>query len=383
MTPTTELAPLAQGLRHLRRLAPLRDRLHADATARDRAGNRRLFLDQYLALLLVYFFSPALTSLRALQRASELPRVGRAAGCGRVSLGSLSEAATVFDPELLRQALVELAGAAPGGLPPGDRAALRGLTAADGTVLKALPRMAWALWQDARHRAAKLHLQFEVFRGVPTDARLTPAASSEPAELAAALHPGRLYATDRGYADYALLEAIHAAGSSYVARVQATVAYRVARERPLTAADRAAGVARDVELARLGTDRHRRAVTHPARLVLIERPEAEPVYLVTDRLDLSAELVGVAYRYRWSVELFFRWLKCILGCRHLLSHSAGGVALQVYAALIASVLVCVWAGRKPSKALFELLCHYLSGWATADDVAAYLARTKPHETNSS
>jgi hypothetical protein len=379
--PTTSAPP--QGLHFLRLLAPLRDRLHADATGRDRAGNRRLFLDQYLALLLIYFYSPALTSLRALQRATQLPRVRAAAGCGRVALGSLSEAAAVFDPALVRGALVELAAAAPGGLPPDDRAALRGLTAADGTVLTALPAMAWALWQDDRHRAAKLHVQFEVFRGVPTDARLTPAASSEPAELAAALHPGRLYVTDRGYADYSLLEAIHAAGSSYVARVQAHAAYRVAAERPLTAADRAAGVTRDAELARLGTDRHRRAVTHPVRLVVIERPGREPVSLVTDRLDLSAALVGVAYRYRWSVELFFRWLKCVLGCRHLLSHSAGGVALQVYAALVASVLVCLWTGRKPSKALFEVLAHYLSGWATLEDVAAYLDRTKPQNADSS
>src|SRR6185436_7376755 len=107
-----------------------------------------LFLDQYLGLLLLYFFSPALTSLRAIQRATDLPRVQQATGAGRVSLGTLSE----------------LAGMAPGHLPADDRAALRGLTAADGTVLPALPAMAWALWQDDAHRAAKLHLQFEVLR---------------------------------------------------------------------------------------------------------------------------------------------------------------------------------------------------------------------------
>jgi IS4 transposase len=61
--------------------------------------------------------------------------------------------------------------------------------------------------------------------------------------------------------------------------------------------------------------------------------------LVTDRLDLEAELVALAYRYRWSVDLFFRWLKSILGCRHWLSESAAGVAIQVYVALIASVLL--------------------------------------------
>jgi Transposase DDE domain len=383
MDTRTDPAPLAQGLRYLQRLRPLRDRLRADGTARDKAGNRRLFLDQYLGLLLVYFFSPALTSLRALQRATELPRVRRAAGGGRVALGSLSEAAAVFDPELLRAALTELAGSAPGGVPPGDRAALRALTAADGTVLKALPAMAWALWQGGRHRAAKLHLRFEVFRGVPVAARLTPAASGGPAQLAAALQPGRLYVADRGYADYSLLEAVHAAGSSDVARVQASAAYRAASERPLAEADRAAGVVWDRDLARLGTDRHRREVFHPVRLVLIRRPGAEAVYLATDRTDLSAELIGAAYRYRWSVGLFFRWLKCVPGCKHLLSRAEGGVAMQAYAALIASVPVCLWTGRKATKALYEVLCHYLSGWASLDDVPAHLRRTEPHEANSS
>lgn len=374
---------LVHGFRYLELLAPLRDRLHADGTARDRAGNRELFLDQYLALLLLYFFSPTLTSLRGIQRATELDRVRRATGAPRVSLGSLSEAAGVFDPATLRAVLTELAAAAPGGLPADDRAALRGLTAADGTILAAVPGMAWALWQDDAHRGVKVHAQFEVFRGVPVAARVTPAASSEPAELRAELLPGRLYVTDRGYADYGLLEAIHAAGSGYIARVQAGVAYRVAGDRPLTPADRAAGVVRDVDVARLGTDRHRREVTHPVRLVVIERAGSEPVYLATDRLDLSAELVGVGYRYRWTIELFFRWLKCVLGCRHLLSHSAGGVALQVYAALIASVLVCVWTGRKPTKPLFEVLAHYLSGWATLDDVLRYLDRTQPKPSDSS
>jgi hypothetical protein len=51
---------LVHGFRYLQLLGPLRDRLHADGAARDRAGNRGLFLDRYLGLLLLYFFSPAL-----------------------------------------------------------------------------------------------------------------------------------------------------------------------------------------------------------------------------------------------------------------------------------------------------------------------------------
>lgn len=81
----------------------------------------------------------------------------------------------------------------------------------------------------------------------------------------------------------------------------------------------------------------------------------EEIWLITDLLDLSAELLALAYRYRWTVELFFRWFKCILGSRHLLFHSANGVAIQCYAALIASLLVVLWTGQKPTKRTWEMI----------------------------
>src|SRR5262245_48351866 len=88
-----------QGLKYFQLLAPLLERLHDDATARDRAGNRRLFYDQYACLLLLFFFNPILKSLRGIQQASALDKVQRRCGCPRVSRGSLSEAGRVFDPE--------------------------------------------------------------------------------------------------------------------------------------------------------------------------------------------------------------------------------------------------------------------------------------------
>jgi len=58
--------------------------------------------------------------------------------------------------------------------------ALRGLTAVDGSLLPALPRMAWALWQGGGGaRAAKMHVHFDVLKAVPLDATVTPAACSE------------------------------------------------------------------------------------------------------------------------------------------------------------------------------------------------------------
>ena len=365
-----------QGFKYFNALLPLLERLKDVGTRRDRAGNRQLFYDQYAALLLLYFFNPVLSSLRGLQQASALDKVQKLLGVRRASLGSLSEAAGVFDAEPLRDIVRELAGRA---LPlerGRDAEALRGLTAVDGTVLPALPRMAWALWTDEKHRAAKVHLHFEVLKGVPADATLTAAACSEPDQLRAMLQPGRLYVTDRGYADYQLFRDILDAGSSFVARIKDNAAFQVAEERPIPEEARQAGVVSDLVLARLGTDHHKDAVKQPLRLVIVRRtkPDGTPeeLWLVTDRMDLAAELVALAYRYRWTVELFFRWFKCILGCRHLLSTSANGVAIEVYIALIASLLITVWTGRKPSKRTWEMLQFYLLGWASLEELERHL-----------
>jgi hypothetical protein len=370
-----------QGFKYFRLLQPFLERLHPLGTERDRAGNRDLFADHYVSLLLLYFFNGIVTSLRGLQQASGLRKVQRLLGIPRTSLGSLSEAARVFDAEALHEILIELAGQAVPLKRGREAEALKGLTAGDGTVLKALPKMVWALWQDDEHRAAKLHLQFDVIKGVPVDGVITPAASSEPGELQAMLQPNRLYVLDRGYAGYPFMASICDAGSSFIVRVQDTVAYSVMEERPLSEEARQAGVIRDVIIDRLGTSHHKNHFPDRLlRLVVVQRikPDKtiEYLYLVTDRLDLPAELVALAYRYRWTIELFFRWFKCVLGCRHLISTAENGVQLQVYAALIASLLITLWTGRKPTKRTFELLQFYMIGWAELDEVEAHLARLK-------
>jgi len=291
-----------QGFRYLDHFRPLFDGLHACATARDRAGNRELFFDQYACLLLLYFFSPTLTSLRGLQQATELDKVQQRLGVRRTLRGALSEAAAVFDPQLLRPLLADLAERAVPVVSGREAEALRGLTAVAGSVLPALPRMAWALWMDPGHRAAKRHLHFDFLKAVPADATVTPAACSELEQLRASLRPGRLYVVDRGYAGYWLYRAILDAGSSFIGRVQEDAAFTVAAERPVTAAAAAAGVTRDVVVGRLGTAHHQDEVRQPLRLVWVTtgkagadgRPEA--LLLCTDRLELDADLVALGYR---------------------------------------------------------------------------------------
>jgi hypothetical protein len=377
-----------QGFKYFAVVGPLLERLRPVGTQRDRAGNRDFFFDQYVGLFLLYFFSPVLTSLRGLQQATGLDKVQKLLGGRRVSLGALSEASRVFDPEPVREILGELAQrVAPAQLPT-DWEALRPLTAVDGSLLPALPRMTWALWQDDTHHAAKLHLHFEVARGIPVQATVTTGNDAEVTVLRNGLQPGRLYVLDRGYAAYRLLRDIRDARSSFIVRLQENAAYTGAQERPLTPAARAAGVVRDVVISRLGTAHHKDEVGQPLRVVVVAtgktNPDGRPnvLVLVTDLLDLAAELVALGYRFRWSVELFFRWLKCILGCRHLLGESLEGVTIQVYVALIASLLVTLWTGRKPTKRTFEMVCFYFMGWASADELQRHIEQLQEQQLDS-
>jgi Transposase DDE domain len=85
--------------------------------------------------------------------------------------------------------------------------------------------------------------------------------------------------------------------------------------------------------------------------------------------SVSAELVSLIYRRRWSVELFFRWIKCILGCRHFFAESEEGAAIQIYLALIAGLMLQLFTGSRPNNRVMEFLQLYMMGWATAQEVS--------------
>jgi Transposase DDE domain len=370
-----------QGLKYFKLLASLFDPLHQDATARDHAGHRRLFYDQYACLLLLFFFNPVVKSLRGIQQASTLDKVQRLFGCDRVSRASLSEASRVFDPELLHAIIGDIATQALPLVQGREAEALHGLTAVDGSLLPALPKMAWALWLDPQHHAAKMHVHFDVLKGVPVQATVTTGNDSETVQLRANLQKQRLYVIDRGYADYQLFQDIITAGSDFVGRIRVDATTTLVESRALTAADRAAGVQSD-RLVWLGGPTSGRVFEQPMRVVEVAigkvdaqgRPEI--LRLATSRLDLAAELIALAYRYRWTVELFFRWFKGILGCRHLLSNSRNGVTIQVYLTIIASLLISLWVGRKPTVRTLEMLQFYFTGWATEEELKAHLAQLK-------
>ncbi len=388
-----------QGFKYFRVLADILETLHTAGCSRDRAHNRILHMDQYITLLLMYMFNPICSSLRAIQEASDLAKVQRVLKVPRAALGSLSEAARVFDSDLLTDVIGQLVRQL---RPIRHDARLSDfdqiITLVDGSWLTALSKMTWALFRnDSTHRAIKTHVHLELLKGVPVAATVTDANSSEQAVLAQHLQAGRLYVLDRGYAGYGLLQGILDAGSSFVCRLGDNAVFEVVEERELDGDALGASLVRDA-VVRLGCKTTRGKVARPLRIVQIEcRPHRKPsgktarggpeqgdtILIVTDRVDLPADVVALLYKRRWQIEIFFRFFKHVLGCRHLLEHDKpNGIELETYAAIIACLLIALWTGRKPTMSTYRMLCWHFSGWATEEELLRHIGKLQRQDATT-
>jgi hypothetical protein len=385
-----------RGLKYFDQLSPLLERLHDVGCQRDRAGNRSLHFDQYCMLTLLFFFNPVVKSLRGLQQASELKNVQKRLGCPRTSLGSLSESVSIFDPEPLKEIIAELAGQLK---PLGRDRRLKDIgdtiTLVDGTVLSILPHLTEASLRPSSTNVTvkwRLHTHFEVDRHVPRRIDVTPDGGGEYDErsvLERVVESDRTYVMDRGFAKFALFNRIVRAKSSYVCRIRDNSVYETVEDRPLSPAARAERVIDD-KIISLGGDATAERPDHRVRLINIAAkphqkrtgapgPSCDGVIrLATNLVDVPAEVIAVLYHYRWTIEIFFRFLKQILGCRHLLSGSRNGIEIQVYCAIIACMLISLWTGRKPTLRTHEMICWYFIGVASLDELLAHIEKLKKH-----
>jgi len=338
---------------------------------------RKLSYRPYLSLFLFGLFNPVVQSMRGLCGLTELQRV-RAEVCGgsRVSSTSFSEMQHVLDPELLRQVFGQLVHQTPGNPRADVRLVHLNLIAQDGSLWRALPRMAWAEYGVGRNGEAKgvrLHLRFHLTEDQPVDARVSRGRDCERQALRQMCVPGQTNVGDRyDGEDYQLFGEIDQAGAFFVFRIKADAVVHMEEELPLSVEDRAAGVVRHAGV-RLGARQKNRSM----RLRLVEVRTGDQHLLLVTNLTVeqaSAALVGLIYRRRWSIERFFRWIKCLLGCRHFFAESPAGVAIQLYLALIASVLFQPYSGRRPGKREMELIQMYLLGWASAEELVALLQK---------
>jgi hypothetical protein len=388
------------GLKYFDKLQPLLERLHDVGTERDRAGNRKLHMDQYCMLMLLFMFNPVVSSLRALQQASELKNVQRKLKCSRASLGSLSEATDVFDPQRLKQIVGELAEQVKPIRHVADKQLDHLVTAVDGTLINTLVTITEATYlndRNGRPRAAwRIHTHFDVDRHVPAKMDVTHGCNSgdgdEKAVLRRNLESDHCYLMDRWFAEFKLFNEINSLDSSYVCRLRDNSSYEVLEDRELSAVALEQEILSD-QIVRIGQNGAQETrPNHPIRLICIRTtphvrrggrkggtsgpPSDGILRIATNLLDVPAEVIGELYQNRWTIEIFFRFFKHVLGCRHLLSTDPVGIEIQAYCAIIACLLIALWTGRKPTLRTYEMISYYFCGLADEDELTAHIKKLK-------
>lgn len=387
-------------MKYFDHLAPLLQRLHNDGCERDAAGNRELHYDQYCMLILLFMFNPIVTSLRGIQQASELKKVQSKLGCSRASLGSLSEATGVFNPELLKEIIAELGEQLQ---PIAANSRLKDIqetvTLVDGTLLSALPQMMEAslLKQTTGSGMIKwrLHTHFELAKNWPVRMDLAPNGGGEHDEramLAKVLEADRLYVMDRGYQKFTLFNQIVQTKSSYVCRLRDNSAWETMESRSQNDAAEIGEIVSD-EVVKFSNGLAKDRPDHRIRVICVRcNPHTTRgtykgsstgvnsdgiLRIATNLLDVPADIIALLFSHRWAIEIFFRFFKHMLGCRKLLSRDAGGIEIQTYCAIIACMLISLWTGRKPTLRTYEMICFYFCGMASEDELMNHIEKLKP------
>ena len=116
---------------------------------------------------------------------------------------------------------------------------------------------------------------------------------------------------------------------------------------------------------------HRKVTGHTSR----GGPEqGDTILIATDSLDVPPEVIALIYKHRWAIEIFFRFFKHVLGCRHLISHCENGIEIQTYLGIIACLLIALWTGKKPTLRTYEMICFYFTGLADEEELLAHIKK---------
>jgi hypothetical protein len=364
----------------------MRERYGQGVRTVDPQGNRQLFYEDVLIAHLLAFFNPTLRSLRTVADFSQTRQAQRPLSVRKRCKSPLADFPRVADP-LLREPLVARlrARATVRGTPLGGAdwpTTLGQVLAVAGSFFAVAAAVAWAVRPRSNHRHRRASIRLDVPLAVhpwlPAVIAVCGREEREAAHAAHSVQPGAIHSYDRGMFSFALLTAHLAAPAWFVHRVREPGArspqFSATQACRLTAADHAAGVLTD-HLGHLAGSTHRRAPQALLREVGSQVPDhpEETGRRRTHLLEFPAHVLGPRSRYRWQVDLFFRWLKVYAHCAHLLSESRQGVLLSFSVAVSGVLLMDLPTGAKPSQYAFSLLGLVAAGAATLAEVAPILA----------
>lgn len=216
------------------------------------------------------------------------------------------------------------------------------LFAIDATLIDlSLALFPWARWQGTQ-AAVKLNVMLAVASDLPTFCTLVAGTRHDVHFLdEISIQPGSYFCLDRGYVDYARLHRFTDTKAWFVTRAKTNTSFYVSASRPVDPADEQAGVRCD-QTIKLNGHQTRRAYPEPLRRIRYYDAETQlTLVFLTNNFDLPALTIALIYRHRWRIELFFKWLKQHLRLRGFFSNTRNGVAVQIWTALSAYLLVAI------------------------------------------
>ncbi len=213
------------------------------------------------------------------------------------------------------------------------------LFAIDATLIDlSLALFPWARWQGTQ-AAVKLNVMLAADCDLPTFCTLVAGTRHDVHFLdEISIQPGSYYCLDRGYVDYARLHRFTAAKAWFVTRAKSNTQFYVSASRSV---DEQAGVRCDQTIKLNGYQTRR---DYPEALRRIRYHDTETrvtLVFLTNNFELPALTIALIYRYRWRIELFFKWLKQHLRLRGFFSNTPNGVAVQIWTAICAYLLVSI------------------------------------------
>jgi hypothetical protein len=348
--------------------------------------NRILHYDQLLAAHLLGFFDSTVRSFRTLDARSVTGEtLKQSLEDLRVARSTISDAMAQLPVTALLPLMRELLKRLPDNCSHPDLQDLltlkKRIIAIDGSYFRVPADVLWALAHRRSNgktgRQVRLDLHLDVLRFLPIKAQVDGKDNgSESAAFIATLEAGLIYLADRNFVDFEFLRAVLNADSDFVVRLKSSGPNIILCATPaLTQKDIDAGVLKDERVTIPGTPGTPGLGQQPLRIVTVFDPvRRQEVRLLTTLTDVPAWVIGQLYRQRWSIELFFRWLKCVAKIKHLFSESENGITMQFYVVIIATLLMYLHTGARPSVYSFVLLSSAAAGDLVLEKVPEVLER---------
>jgi len=149
---------------------------------------------------------------------------------------------------------------------------------------------------------------------------------------------GAFYIMDRGYVDFDRLFTLHMAGAFFVTRAKSNTRYQRRYSSPV---DKSSGVKCDQTVMLTGVTSAKDYPQPLRRIRYHDENTGKTFSFLTNNFAIPAQTVADLYRYRWQVELFFKWIKQHLRIKSFFGTSENAVKTQIWIAISVYVLVAI------------------------------------------